>query len=339
VEGAYQCCAGTDGTSFFRLRFHEQREPLLRWRWTSGGILLIIFAFGSEMVSNDRSNNPVRQTLRALSSLNVNALRVLLRSGMGPALAYVRDTYHLYSGYGIPWKYNKLPWRPNFRIESVPVQKLFPAIDFTRSLEILHLMPRDLGVMPHELMILAHVIRHYRPERVIEFGTAEGRTAVNIAHHLPAESEVVTLNHPPTPGEGDVGYFYWDHPAKTKIKQIFSDVEVWDSVAYRASAEIVFCDAPDRQPGLGAEAAQAFTVVKPGGIIFRHDYLTAEGPTLFWNEIAKELPVRHIQDTALLCLHAEEPKVYSKMQDMLRSGWFGDPRARVAHALVAKNHA
>jgi predicted O-methyltransferase YrrM len=290
--------------------------------------LFIIFVFWSEMDS-DRSNSKVQQTLRGLSSLNLNALRVLFRSGLGPALAYVRDTHHLYSGYGIPWKYNKLPWRPNFRIETVPVQKLFPAIDFTRSPEILHLMPRDLGVMPHELMILAHLIRHFRPERVVEFGTAEGRTALNIAYNLPAESEMVTVNLPPAPGEGEVGYFYWDHPVRTKIKQIFSDVGQWDSTEYSASAEIVFCDACDRQPCLRNEAAQAFAVVKPGGMILRHDYFTAEGPTLFWNEIAQEVPVRHIEDTALLCIQAEQPEVYSKMQHMLQSGWFGTPRTRV----------
>lgn len=306
---------------------------------TNRATLHIIVVFGSEMGPDQRATPKVVQTLRALSSLNVNALRILLRGGIGPAIAYVRDTYHLFTGYGIPWKYNELPWRPNFRIESVPVHTLFPAIDFTRSPEILHLMPRDLGVMPHELMILAHVIRHLRPERVIEFGTAEGRTALNIAHHLPPESEVVTLDFAPIPGKNEVGYFYWDHPMKTKIKQIFSDVGLWDSAPYRASADIVFCDACDRQPCLTAEAAQAFTVVKPGGIIFRHDYLTAEGPTLFWNELAKELPIRHIQDTALLYLHAEEPEVYSKMQRMLQSGRFGGARGRVEPGAVAKSQA
>jgi hypothetical protein len=306
---------------------------------TNGATLLIIIVFGSEMGSDQRASHPAIQILRALSSLNVNALRVLLRSGVGPAIAYVRDTHHLFSGFGIPWKYSQLPWRPDFRIESIPVQTLFPDIDFTRSPEILHLMPRNLGIMPQELLILAQVIRHFRPKRVVEFGTAEGRTALNIALHLPAESELVTLDFAPIPGQNEVGYYYWDHPMRSKIKQIFSDVSLWDSAPYSASAEIVFCDACDRQPCLSAEAAQAFTVVKPGGIIFRHDYLTAEGPTLFWNELAKELPIRHIQDTALLCLVAEPSETYPKMQRMLQSGEFGVPRARVESGRTTKTQA
>lgn len=199
----------------------------------------------------------------------------------------------------------------------MPVSEVFPEIDFTASPALLHPFPRALGVMPHELMILAHVVRHFRPQRVVEFGTAEGRTSLNIALHLPAEGELVTLDFPPVPGQNEVGYFYWDQPIRNKIKQVFSGVESWDSSNYKASADIVFCDACDMPAGLAAETAQAFAVVKPGGIIFRHDYTTAEGPTRFSNELSKQLPVRHLDETALLCLRLYDPKVYETTQAML----------------------
>src|SRR5262249_21600807 len=113
---------------------------------------------------------------------------------------------------------------------------------------------------------------------------------------------------------------------KAKIKQIFASVDSWDSASYKASADIVLCDACDQLDGLMAETAQAFTVVKPGGVIFRHDYGTAEGPTLFWNELSKELPVRHVQDTTLLCLRLNDEEVYAKTQKMLASGRFAGKR-------------
>ena len=94
--------------------------------------------------------------------------------------------------------------------------------------------------MPHDRMILAHVVGFLRPQRVIEFGTAEGRTALNFALHLPPEGEVVTLDFPPISGKNEIGDFYWDQPLRSKIKQIFSGVDTWDSTTYRASAEIVF---------------------------------------------------------------------------------------------------
>ena len=137
---------------------------------------------------------------------------------------------------------------------------------------------------------------------------------------MPPDGEVVTLDFPPIPGQNDVGFFYWDQPLKSKIKQIFEGVDTWNSEPYRASAEIVFCDACDQPDGLSAETAQAFKVVKPGGVIFRHDYSSAEGPTKYWNAIAKELPVKHLEGTTLLCLRVDDPAVYEKMQKMAASG-------------------
>jgi len=104
--------------------------------------------------------------------------------------------------------------------------------DSTRSPELLYPFPRELGILPHELMILSHVVRFLQPRRVIEFGTAEGRTALNLALHVPLNGEVITLDSPPIPGKNDVGYFYWEQPLTSKIKQVFSGVEDWDSGPY-----------------------------------------------------------------------------------------------------------
>ena len=277
---------------------------------------------GDCMAADGGLQHGVRRALYGLAALNLNALRILLTKGTGPAVEYITQTHRLYSGYGLPWKWSGLPWRSDLQVPQIAAQDLFPEIDFSRSPELLYPFPRDLSTMPHELMILARVVALLRPRCVVEFGTAEGRTALNIALHLPPDGEVVTLDFPPIPGQNDVGYFYWEQPLKSKIKQIFSGVDAWDATPYRASAEMVFCDACDQLPGLAAEAAQAFTVVKPGGVIFRHDYGSARGPTLFWNEISKELPVRHLEGTTLLCLRVNSQVIYDKMQEMLASGRF-----------------
>jgi hypothetical protein len=208
-------------------------------------------------------------------------------------------------------------------VPQVAVQELFPEIDFTRAPELIHPFPRALSVSPHELMILNSVVRFLQPKRVVEFGTAEGRTTLNIALHLPEDGEVVTLDFAPIPGQNEVGYFYWDQPLKAKINQVYSGVDAWNSEPYRSSAQIVFCDACDQPEGLAAEAAQAFAVVQPGGVIFRHDYGSAEGPTQFWNDLSAELPVRHLEGTTLLCLRVATMEIYDKMQKMVASGRFG----------------
>ena len=260
----------------------------------------------------------LRRVARALSSLNFNSLRVLLQRGPSAALSLVSHSYHLYSGFGLPHKWQRSPWRNDLKIPVRKLEELFPKMDCTRSLELLFPFPRDLGVLPQELIVLTKVVDHLKAKRVIEFGTAEGRTAVNIALHLPPDGEIITLDFPPVPGQNEIGFFYWDQPVKSRIKQIFTGVETWDYRPYRASAEVVFCDACDRMPGLAAEAYQAFSVVKPGGVIFRHDYSSAIGPTRFWDWLARELPVFQIEGTFMLCLRVDSEAVYKKIQSLLQ---------------------
>lgn len=274
------------------------------------------------MAAEGKLSQGLRRAFYGLTALNLDALRVLFTKGAAPAVQFVTHAHRLYSGYGLPWKWSGLPWRSDLHIPQTTVQELFPEVDFTRSPELLFPLPRDLSILPHELIIMVKIIDFLRPARIIEFGTAEGRAALNFALHLPPEGEVVTLDLPPIPGKNEVGYFYWEQPIRSKIKQIFCAVDTWDSTPYRSSAEMVFCDACDQLPGLAAEAAQAFAVVRPGGVIFRHDYSSAEGPTRFWNEISKELPVRHLEGTTLLCLRLTTSDICDKMQKMLASGWF-----------------
>ncbi len=268
------------------------------------------------MSSSRQSLGPVGRFLGALGAVNLNALGLLARRGPAAAAAYATYTHRLYKGFGLPWVWSGLPWRQDMRVPRVAPKELFPQVDFTRSPDLLHPQPRDLSVHPHELMILCSVLRWLQPARTVEFGTAEGRTTLNFALHAPGNGEVLTVNLPPENEKSAVGFFYWDSPLKSKIKQIFSDVGSWDSGACRESAGFVFCDACDQQPGMAQEMAQAFGVVKPGGVIFRHDYGSAEGPTKFWNEISKELPVRHIEGTTLLCLKVETPELLQEMQSV-----------------------
>lgn len=262
----------------------------------------------------------VRKTLErgagALAALNLNALRVFLRSGARSAADFVTYSHRLHKGYGLPWMWSRLSWRHDLKIPAIPVQELFPEIDFSRSPELLFPFPRDLSTMPHELMILAAITRHLRPHRVVEFGTAEGRTALNFALHVPEDAEVVTLDLPPQPPATQVGYFYWDQPLRSKIKQIYADVGKWDSDPFRASAHVVFCDATDNLDVLAAETANAINVVAPGGVILRHDYGSAEGVTVFWNRLADKVPVKHIRDTTLLCIRMDSQETYERLQSI-----------------------
>lgn len=264
-----------------------------------------------------RTSRPFVQRLwGAIGSLNLNAVALSFSRGPKIAKEYIIYNYRLRSGYALPWIWSNLPWRDDLHVPQVPVQELFPEIDFDSSPELIYPLPREHSVQPHELMILNKVLQSLDTNLAFEFGTAEGRTTVNLARHVTENGQVVTVNLPPEPGKSEVGYLYWNHPLKSKIKQLYADVGVWDPSEYRASAGLAFGDACDQLPGVAQEMAQVFAVVKPGGVVFRHDYGFAEGVTKFWNLVAKELPVRHIEGTTLLCLKVETPELHQKMQDV-----------------------
>ncbi len=280
-----------------------------------------------KVLKNDAYRNPSPSTrlVRGLCALSINTIRVFLRKGPSAAARFVTSCHRIYSGYGMPKAWESLPWRENLRVPQRTIAEIFPEVDFTYCPALVFPMSRDLGLSTEELAVLCRVVSHRRAERVIEFGTAEGRTAVNLALHLPEGGKIITLDLAPIPGQNDVGYFYWNQPAKAKITQVYCSVTDWDSRPFQGSADVVFADACDLMPGLGAELFQAITVVRPGGVIFRHDYGSTAGATHFWNWVSDRLPVFHIAGTTLVCLRLDSEEVFLKAQALL-----SDPMLRRA---------
>jgi hypothetical protein len=261
--------------------------------------------------------SPLARILRGVRGINLNSLGILFRKGPTAAVSFLVNSHRLYAGYGMPRAWDSLPWRESLRLPKRSIEEIFPEIDFGCSPELLFPLTRDLGINTEELTILSRIVQALQPKRVVEFGTAEGRTAINLALQLPAGSEIVTLDLAPIPGQNDVGYFYWKHPAREKIRQFFCSVTEWDYRPFANSAEVVFVDACDLMPGLGAEFFQAIAVVKQGGVIFRHDYGSSVGATLFWNWVGERLPVFHVTGTTLVCLRLTSDDAFAKAKSLL----------------------
>jgi predicted O-methyltransferase YrrM len=81
-------------------------------------------------------------------------------------------------------------------LPEIPIEMLYPSIDLSQ-IELLYPLPRAGGVRVDELVIISAIVRHLKPKRLVEIGTAEGRTTLNLALHSPQDSEVITLDLPP----------------------------------------------------------------------------------------------------------------------------------------------
>lgn len=152
-----------------------------------------------------------------------------------------------------------------------------------------------------------------QPKRLVEIGTAEGRTTINIALHSPQDSEVITLDLPPEapsaePESGDdyrqlgipkPGILSKNHPLSQKIRLILADSTKFDWKPYEGSVDFVFIDGAHDYESVQKDTENAMKIVRTGGVIIWHDYGVVDGVTRCLNELATQLPICYISGTSL----------------------------------------
>ena len=155
-------------------------------------------------------------------------------------------------------------------------------------------------------------------KRVFEFGTCSGKTSHIMGMNLPKEGRVYTLTIHPSQleklsFENDDDrlheniakeeakfdtFYYSDLSTSEKIEQIFSDSKQFDESKFRDSFDLILIDGAHTRSYVMSDSKKAFSMLKKGGVILWHDY-KPEAPDVFsyLNELASELPLRHISGT------------------------------------------
>jgi predicted O-methyltransferase YrrM len=93
----------------------------------------------------------------------------------------------------------------------------------------------NVHVTEFELFCIAAVASAIEPARIVEFGTADGRTTLNLARNSPAHCQVVTINLPLEDDAGHVqdtvvGSRFLNTAESSRIVQIWGDTRTVDSV-------------------------------------------------------------------------------------------------------------
>jgi hypothetical protein len=173
-----------------------------------------------------------------------------------------------------------------------------------------------------ELGVLAQAAAAVPADRiVVEIGTFDGRTTLNLAINAPQASRVITLDLPPedraafalAPGERQ----YVDKPAPgarfraaappwsaaaQRITQVLGDSAAFDWSPYRGQAGLVFVDGSHAYEYVRKDSRTAFGLVGEGGMVLWHDYGRWEGVTRALDELEAEqrLGLRHVRGTSLV---------------------------------------
>ncbi|GBD00203.1 hypothetical protein HRbin17_02741 [bacterium HR17] len=258
----------------------------------------------------------VRRCLRSLWVVNLAACWLALREGRTKAGRYL---HHLWTAY--LWRHQLLPpVSVPLTLPRRPFTEVFPSVDLSR-VELLYPLPRPGSVTFEELVVLACLVRHLRPKRLVEIGTAEGRTTLNFALHAPEDAEIITLDLPPeqtgapTLSRGpdyaqlnisEPGVFFRHHPdIARKIRLVLANSTTFDWTPYERSVDFVFLDGAHDYESVRKDSENALRIVRPGGVIVWHDYGNWDGVSRCLNELGEKLPIVWLEQTSLACLKVE----------------------------------
>jgi len=223
-------------------------------------------------------------------------------------------------------------------IRRVPVEVLDPRfrpdeLGPTRAAEVAYVGRGTIrapgGASDTEAWILAVLARDAR--RLFEFGTCTGKTAYLWARNQPSGGTVTTLTlaahqadaSQPEPGDDPVAlayardesrfsrFLYAGTEAEGRIEQLYGDSKQFDAEAYSGSCDVMFVDGSHAYSYVVSDSAKALTMVRPGGLVLWHDY-SPECPGVFraLNELAKRLPLMHVQGTTLVAWRREDARTY-----------------------------
>ncbi|MGQ9520914.1 MAG: class I SAM-dependent methyltransferase [Candidatus Fervidibacter sp.] len=259
----------------------------------------------------------LRYLARGLFVINPAAVWLFFSKGKAHAITFLRQIWLLYQ-----WKeiLPLLPTVPNY-LPKVPFSQLFPDIDTTQA-TLLYPLSHPGSVSVEELVLLVCLVRHLKPKRLVEIGTAEGRTALNLALHAPPDAEILTLDLPPDApspspqqsgpdyrqmGISEPGVLFRSHPLAHKIRLVLADSTRFDWLPYKGSVDFIFIDGAHDYESVRKDTENALNILRPGGIILWHDYGTVHGVTACLNDLylRQRLPVFWLDGTTLACYRSD----------------------------------
>jgi predicted O-methyltransferase YrrM len=181
------------------------------------------------------------------------------------------------------------PWT---HLYPTPIEAIFPGIDrMTDPVQIVYPFERLRGTSMEleEVVAASAIVRFHAVKTVVEVGTFDGNTTLNLALNVAPGGRVVTLDLPP---EGDPesrnaagasGYEggkpapftrrqYVGHPAADRIEQVYGDSAKLDWSVLGGPFDLAFLDGDHSSPYVRSDTRQALSVLRPGGLVLWHDY-------------------------------------------------------------------
>ncbi len=185
---------------------------------------------------------------------------------------------------------------------------------------------RHGNVRVSELAVLAQAAAQAEPgSDIVEIGTFDGRTTINLAVNAPRGCHVLTLDLPADHATAftieELERTLVDKPASgermrtcpparrsyaRRITQLFGDSASFDWSPHNGRAGLVFIDGSHAYDYACKDSETAFRLIRPGGLVIWHDYTVWPGVTRALDELerSRQLGLRRIRGTSLVVWRA-----------------------------------
>ena len=209
------------------------------------------------------------------------------------------------------------------RLDRVSINDLFPGIE-TASVVVRKPEARVVGwsLDLQELVHLLSIVKFTKPERVLEIGTYDGFTALNLAANLSSEGNLQTLDLPQSQSQDVlrasgisnacisdlIGSQFRQEPEAEKIRQLWGDSTREDWVKFGAPFDLILIDGSHDYPYVQSDSFNAIKAVRPGATILWHDYGQCVDVSRAVDELAINYPIKAILGTRFACLRIPNPK-------------------------------
>jgi predicted O-methyltransferase YrrM len=200
----------------------------------------------------------------------------------------------------------------------VPTVALAELVPDAREVRLHDFMPADGNVSALELLSLCLLARARSPRLVLELGTFDGNTALQIAANLDQGAELVTVDLPPgasvPAGGDDFDHGCVDAPHRgrlrfrgtayeNRIRTVQANTLELDfrAACLGRSPDFVFVDSGHSEECVRNDSRKSLDVLAPGGTIAWHDYGQSwPGVYNYLNELAREIALTHIAGTSIV---------------------------------------
>lgn len=206
-------------------------------------------------------------------------------------------------------------------IQTVNLNKIFSDELEKESIYLENFLGHWGNVSVEELCKICLIVKYLKPKTILEIGTYNGMTTLQMALNAPTDSTVYTLDLPLELSES-IELSELDKHVATKLKEKFgtatgsyfanrSDLSIvqlyGDSATYdygsviKDKIDLIFIDAAHDYANKKIDTEKALSLLSDNGVILWHDYTSPANPdvTKYLADISKDINIYHLRNTYL----------------------------------------